>query len=70
MAINRYPLVGSTQQLHDQAGQDQADLPDVPAGVGEESVKAGTASTPGQASPRQHPAHRSFHRAEDESDEI
>ena len=34
-------LVGSKQQRHDQAGQDQADQPDVPAGVGEESVSPG-----------------------------
>ena len=59
--------VGREQQVHDQGGQDQADLPDVPAGSREESVSAGMVPHPGQAGAGQHSTHRPFHRAEDET---
>jgi hypothetical protein len=60
---------GREQYFHDQCGQDQADLADVPAGSGEESVGAGMVPDPGQAGAGQHSAHRPFHRAEDETGE-
>ena len=61
--------VGREQQFHDQVGQDQADLTDVPAGSGEESVGAGMVPHAGQARAGQHSTDRPFHRAEDETDE-
>src|SRR5450755_726066 len=48
--------VGREQQVHDQGGQDQADLPDVPAGAREEPV--GVVPHTGQAGAGQHSTHR------------